>query len=217
MTRREKIDEINLKYNKWVIAIHLNNVTYHTIWGYDSLTKNGDTKLLIDQKKNILLFKTKQGPVEAILTTSIPIFDEDNLTSWGQEILDIVNSYEGESINNLDHLQSIIEGFNFENIDILTPEDAQSIIDFINLFTDYAEQISDPSLLILWNNPSIKSFWEYMYNQFFWTIPSDELKAKQVEILENYKADSCKKALMDMLAVFKSRLVVFSNLHDHES
>ncbi|WP_421830339.1 hypothetical protein [Larkinella sp.] len=211
MTRREKIDEINLKYNKWVIAIHLNNVTYHTIWGYDSLTKNGDTKLLIDQKKNILLFKTKQGPAEAVLTYSIPIFDTENSTNWAQEILDIVNSYEGESINNLDHLQSIVERYTFDNIDCIAPEDAQNIVDFVNLFTDYADQIGDPSLLILWNSPAIKSFWEYLYNQFFWTIPADELKEKQAEILENYQADSCKKALIDMLAVFKSRLVVYSN------
>ncbi|WP_138990705.1 hypothetical protein [Larkinella sp. C7] len=206
----EKIDEINIKYNKWVIAIHLNNVTYHTIWGYDSLTKNGDTKLLLDSKKNILLFKTRHDSITAVLTTEIPVFDTEKTTNWAKEIQKIVNLYEDESVNNLDHLQSIIERFNFENIDNIAPEDAQNIVNFVNLFTDYADQIGDSSLLILWNNPAIKSFWEYLYNQFFWTIPADELKEKQAEVLENYKADACKKGLMDMLAVFKSRLVVYS-------
>ena len=49
-----------------------------------------------------------------------------------------------------------------------------------------------------------------MYNVHFWTVPTDELKIKQEELMKDHNTEECKQALQEMLEIFKGRSVVIS-------
>ena len=213
MGYENKIDAINQSYNKWLISFRIANITYFTVWGYDSTVdvRENSTKILIDKNNKVLLFLNPQMVFDAILTNTTPLFDGEQLRDWATSMRSVTTVEPNEPTFDLDYLALLInESVRFNNIEDIDPKIAKGLIEIISLISDFAEQIKDAYLENLWENPSIRAFWEYLYNAHFWTIPADELKIQQKVLMQDYNGEDCKKALQKMLEIFRVRLVIIS-------
>ena len=207
MKKSEKTEEINVKHEKWLITFQLNTLVYYSVWGADS-TDDGNDKLWIDDQQRILLIADPAKLIDAIISKALPTFDTENLMSWALEHNVNKSSFKDNFLTNFDTLIRKADSIKYDNLQKINPKVASDIVNFINLFGDYAYQTKDDFLLKIHSNPSVRIFWEFMYDAYFWTIPPEELKERQEELLRGYDAGQCKEALQEMIRVFTSRFLV---------
>ncbi|WP_018619221.1 hypothetical protein [Spirosoma luteum] len=209
MKKSEKTEEINLKYEKWLIAFKLNTLVYYSAWGADSTDDRND-KLWIDDQQRILLTEDSTKSIDAIISKALPAFDAENLTNWALEHKVNKSSFKDSALTNFDNLIRKVDIIRYDNLHKISPKVASDVVNFINLFGDYTYQTKDDFLLKIHSNPSVRIFWEFMYDAYFWTIPPEELKERQEELLRGYDAGQCKEALQEMIRVFISRFFIIS-------
>ncbi|GAB3882233.1 hypothetical protein [Spirosoma agri] len=204
-----ELEEINVAHNKWVIGFRLEGAQLYSVWGADS-TDSGNDKLWIDEYQNIITFGTFQQPIEAVLTSSLPLFDSDNVHRWASLIMEHGHSNKPTSvyIYDIDRISKQIDQIDFDNLEANSPDLMHELITILNLVGDYVLQIDDKAAMKTWGNSSLRLFQEYMYNAYFWTIPPEELKHKQAELLRNYNAFDCEQSLTKTLLIFRERLQV---------
>ncbi len=207
MKKSEKEEEINVKYEKWLITFQLDTLVYYSVWGADS-TDDGNDKLWIDDQQRILLTVDPAKSIDIILSKALPTFDAENLMNWALEHNVNQSSFKDDSLTNFDTLIRKAASIRYDNLQKIKPKVASDLINFINLFGDYAYQTNEDSLLKIHSNPSVRIFWEFMYDAYFWTIPPEELKERQENLLRGYDAGQCKEGLQEMIRVFISRFLV---------
>lgn len=210
MESDEQRDKINKQYNKWLVAFRLNTLIYYTIWGADS-TDDGEDKLWIDDHQRIILFEDPAKLIETIISKTMLTFDTQSLVNWALKQKEYSFSDEQEALIDLDSLLEQTRFADFTNLITFDAGFAFELVNFINLFGDYASQTNEDFLLKIWRNPSVHSFWEYMYDTHFWTIPAEELRERQEVLLRNYDTDECRNSLNEMTRTYINRsLIVFS-------
>jgi len=79
----------------------------------------------------------------------------------------------------------------------------------LNFVTDFGEQIAHKELMDLWENSSVHSFWEFMYDTYFWSIPAEELADRQGKLLAEYTGELCQQTLQRMLDLFIAHLHIY--------
>ena len=207
MQHEETTNEINRLYSKWLISFRLNNSSFYTVWGADSTDGDND-KLWVDNRERIILFRNPQLLVEAIETMSLATFDTENLINWAlaQKKYDLLTDNVSEY--DFDNLIVQIETINYEDLQSIDSKIAATLVNFVNLFGDYANQTNDNFLLEICKNPSIRILWEYTYNANFWTISEEDLKNKQDDLLRDYDAEECKKTLHKMVSLLIERFLI---------
>jgi hypothetical protein len=209
MESRKETDEVNKKHNKWLIAFRLNTLTHYTVWGADS-TDNYNDKLWVDDCQRIILFRDPSKLIHAIVAKTFPTFDTENLVNWATAHRLYEFSDGNDALFNLDDLLRQAGVIKYDNLHKVDPKVGLDFVNFINLFGDYASQTNEDSLLKIWRNSSVHSFWEFMYTAHFWTIPSEEREERQEALLSDYEADQCKKVVQEMIDTFVNRFLLIS-------
>lgn len=128
------------------------------IWGAD-LSFDSEDYFLIDERKNILLFKSKIEISEFISNEkNYPIiFDKENMIKWNNLISSIriagefdLNILSTDFISGIDKVR------------------AYALIDVFNYIMDYAIQTSDQKLLDILKGRILENLNDYLYDNFFW-------------------------------------------------
>ena len=80
------MDSVSKEHAKWLINIRTSNKSYFTVWGYDSTVEIGgnDTKLLVDENKNVVIYKSYPQVYEAIIEKLVPFFHGEKLQDWAR-------------------------------------------------------------------------------------------------------------------------------------
>lgn len=209
MEIEDELNEVDKKYNKWLVAFRLNTLVYYIAWGADS-TDGDEDKLWIDTSQRIILFEDSTKLFDAIVSKTFPVFDAENLVNWALARRACESSDRDETLIDFDDLIVRAGVTRYDNLQKFDPEVALHLVNFINLFGDYAIQTNDDLLLEIRRNPSVRIFWEFMYDTYFWTIPPEELKERQEALLIGYDAGQCRKALQEMIDMFINRLSIIS-------
>jgi len=163
-------DKASEKFRKYVIEIKFRGISHFTLWGTDS---SGCDRLLLDLKNRLLTFFSISELVQFIKRDrSLPLGFE-NAQLWAAEYTPSTPYYSYD----IDDIKRIISDPNF---DPTKPNagDAFQMINFLNLFGDYAYQTNETKAMSLVENKSIKSFFDLSYNNFFW---KSDGKVKSIE------------------------------------
>ena len=206
------LEEINVSHKKWIIGFRLESTLLYSVWGADS-TDNDDDKLWVDAHQRIIAFSEPQQTIEAVLTSSLLLFDSHNVHRWASSIMEHGYSYKPTSvyIYDIDRISEQIDHIDFDNLAANSPGLMLEFINILNLVGDYVLQIDDKAAIQTWDNSSLRLFREYMYNAYFWTIPPDDLKFRQHELLQNYNVYDCEQSLKEILSTFKKRLQLYDS------
>ncbi len=209
MESENEIDKVDKKYNKWLTAFRLNTLIHYTVWGADSTDGDND-KLWIDDYQRIILFEDPAKLFDAIVSKTFPTFDTENLVSWALARRAYKFSDRDVALTDFDDLIRQAGVIRYDDLQKVDPEVANDVVNFINLFGDYASQTNEYSLVKIWKNSSVHIFWEFMYDTYFWTIPSEELKERQEALLNGYEPEQCRKAMQEMIDTFINRFFIVS-------
>ena len=205
MDTLQRAKQLCIAYEKYLITIRFDEVDYYLVWGADS-TDRGDDKLLVDEEKNILLFRKQPDALTYILEASTPLLDVHKLKEWATASL-TVGTY-SSYLYDLDELRKLVDNDRLRLDEKARREDVLYWVNFINLVGDYAIQINEVYLLKARESESIRSFWEYGYDTFFWTIPEPELTVRQESSLAAFQYAPFKTELLNLLLYIKSCFVV---------
>ncbi|WKN42348.1 hypothetical protein [Tunicatimonas pelagia] len=160
-------DPISDEYRKYVIGICYESTQRYILWATDMSDQNELDKLWLDQQQKILLFDTISQVPQAIISNQYPLFDEKNFLAWANEY----SSFCAYTHYNLDKIKLLV--CNHVDLDSLSHSEAMTIVDFINLFGDYASQQEEdsPDLLSLHQQKSIRTFYDFAYDNYVWDSP----------------------------------------------
>jgi len=200
------IQQISDSYEKFFIEIWVDDCAYHMVWGADS-TDDGNDKLVLDKDNNIVLFGKQADALDYILESPDTLFDGLNLEKWAKS--GIENGTYTNCSFSLSHLLRLIEEDRFINLYKTTQHAGLDWVNFINLVSDYSHQTGNEHLLELRRGSSIDSFWDFIYDTFFWTIPERELAERQKEAVAKFDYLEFKADAMALLNHFKSHLVIW--------
>ncbi len=144
---------------KYLIEFIINGESCKTLWGAD-INDNENDKFLIDSKYDIVIFKSFTRLREYVLSNIV--FDSKNSIEWANQ-----NKIEMEPFYSID-LDEIDEIITYSKEGIFQRDNANNLVDFINLFGDYAFQIENNILLSLFKNTSIQFVLDFNYDTEFW-------------------------------------------------
>lgn len=192
------------KYQKYVIGIRFSNETYfQALWGTDTEDDDED-KLLLNEEGKILLFDGMSQLREYVLKENDSVFvDHGKLRLWAQELCE-ENSY---AEYNLSRISVLINEETFLWTD-LGKEDADSLINFINLYDDYARQSGDKTMIALRRKKDVAMAWEYCYTWFFWRGPDVEKQVYLKEEMADFNFKMFMKNFNEMIVKFEQSCVV---------
>ncbi|WP_420148061.1 hypothetical protein [Spirosoma sp.] len=197
-------DAISGSYGKYFIGIRISGLEKYIVWGEDS-TDNRDDKILLDQSNNVMVFESIPNGLHYILNPNAALFDSQNITDWAKACLSIQPS--SNYTHDLDSIVAKIHSDQFNWLSACKREDCWEILNFIHLISDYAYQIDDAYLLDLYQSESVRLFSDYVYDNYFWTIPEEELATRNDQMAWESHYPQFKQNVIDLINTFRSRSV----------
>lgn len=155
------------KYRRYVVELRYQQQRWYILWGPDLTTRREPDGLLVNRQGQILIFKEIAIVIRYIRQGNFLPYDAINFKRWAQHY-EGAGAYSGSDLDRIDALAtSPIQ------LDQLTKEEAIEIINFINLFGDYAYQreTQDTSLLVLHREHEVRTFFDYVYDNYVWDLP----------------------------------------------
>lgn len=189
------------KYRKYLIQVQLDNTPYYLVWGTDMSDREEKDNLLIDQQQRILLFSSLDQVRDWILKPTSPLFDASNLKAWAETLTKLAV----DSVYDLDYLTALMTSPLKEEQILKSPDISNDLINFINLFGDYAYQLENDELVNLHRQPSIGLFFDYCYDTYFWTIPPEEWQRRHDLFTRTFQFTEFKDAMNRLFAIFIAR------------
>jgi len=189
------------RYQKYLIQLQLDNTAYYLVWGTDLSDREEKDNLLIDSQRRILLFSRVEQIRDWILEPASPLFDAPNLVAWAETLTELTVS----GVYDLDYLASLMTSPLKEEQILQSPDITNDLIDFINLFGDYAYQLDDGELVNLHRQPSVGLFFDYSYDTYFWKSSPDDLQRNHDLFRRAFQFTEFKDAMNRLLAVFIAR------------
>lgn len=169
MSRLETIKDISEKYRKYIIRLILNRKFYYTVYCAE-INEQLTDKILVDKKK-ILCFRRIRDLIDYLTNNKIAGIDYPTMLKWSNKMVNLNPNVDDKTIANctynLDLMRNIYFDPNFE-LSELKKKESLEFIDFINLFKDYADQISYNRYVKLSNNKDIRLVWNFCYDRYFW-------------------------------------------------
>ncbi|MFD1142995.1 hypothetical protein ACFQ4C_17850 [Larkinella insperata] len=191
-------DNQNEFYRKYLIQLNLNAGFFYGVWGTDMSEEEHPDYLLLDHQDRILLVTAGEQLLPLITQGGAKLFDADNLTAWIQSLTD----FTPDAAHDLDYMGSILRSELRQEQILNSPSLTKELIDFINLYGDYAYSLDDDFLVGLHRKPQIRLFFDYCYDTYFWTIPPAELERRQASYLKKFRFAKFKSDMLRMLTVF---------------
>lgn len=150
------------------------------------MTDGEKTKLLINQRKEVLLFKSPTTFLNHI-NRKEGLYDKKNTLKWSKELKKPVRS---DITINIDLLQNAELNF----------EDRKSFSDLINAWSfidDYAYQTEDKKILRICQSKQIKNLFDLSCNLYLWTRIEKNIQ-KNIKVLDREKVIELLGKLYDL-------------------
>jgi hypothetical protein len=194
-------DDVSETYRKYVIKIKLSNGNcYYSLWATDLNDKDFDY-LLVNATNKILVF-SRIVDLLSYIRESGGLIDEDNTKKW-------VSMYKNEKAYSTYDLTSLLPFFD-ETIAIeqYKEENAMELIDFVNLFSDFANQIKSCDLIELRNNENMDTFIDYLYMVFFWDTPDASYELDMKNKIASISLSEVRQLIKKMVYSFENSILI---------
>ncbi len=171
------MEKINEQYGKWIININYDSKIHYMVW-YTDVKDDDKDKFIINESKKIIASESIILLQEFLLKEE-KIADKNNTNKWIHECL------------KLDQAVSILYDLDIVFVSLknklFTHKSLESFVNFVNIFTDYAEQIYYKELLGITSDDDIRDLWEYYYdNILIKKMPKPHIADK---VSSRYKGD----------------------------
>lgn len=196
-------DVISERYRKYAVELCYRKLCVYPLYGADLATQNQDDKLLLDTNGQILTFEDIHQLKQFILSSKSLLFDRGNTILWAKNFA----GKQAYSTYNLDYVLSIVEKkISLKKLDKLQTVE---IINFINLFGDYAYQTRDSTFLTLHQEKNVRTFLGYTYDSYVWDNPK-HATYKSLNELDYLRFDPEEfiSAIRQMVRMFVDRITV---------
>lgn len=197
-------EAISDSYGKYIATIKADDSEGYLVWGEDATDDRKD-KLLLDSTDNVLVFKSTTDVFLYILHSPAVLFDEENTSDWAKACLETqpLSSY----TYNLESTLSLINSGRFRYLQSSAKEECQDVLNLLHLISDYAYQIDNAYLLELYRGEAVSAFSDYVYDNFFWTIPDEELSVRNRQAPWGSFYPQFIQDVTDLVYTFRSRMV----------
>lgn len=192
--------EASQLYQKWIIQIRANRLSkpLYLFWGTD-LTAGDTDKFLVNDAAELVGATGIAQLFQYMKTNRELVIDPMRSLTWLA------------AVEQLDGLQG--EVFDFQAIEEfihgkgLNKQLIQKLIDFINLYGDFADQIEEKAMLELLKQREIKALWDFGYEEIFWKELSSGKEVSAVSLPKlAIDHDALRVAMDKLLAVFFNRI-----------
>ena len=173
-----KHQEISVRYQKWIIEYSSEKYLkpIYFVWVIDAFDNE---KLLITKSRKIIAAKTKSALLNKILELQFRIPDSKRMKKWVNKSLELKKI--STSKYNMKKVESRLTS------NKLKPKDLSSMINFINLFEEYENQIGRKRKDLKSRTRNLDLLWNYYYDQillpnFYDQKESEKKKFREYEI-----------------------------------
>lgn len=197
----KEIDNLSMKYKKYISLIILNNSNYYLISGEDT---EGNDRLLINDKNEILL--SHDILKLANYSRYNKVFDNSNFKKWVNTILPLLKENKHYYYAEFD-LDSIYKNYISSQRNILlnnSRANYNEYINFINLVHDYSLQANSDILIKLINNKYVNLFWEISYDKCLWKKNSSSDNEKG--IFKSFDNNTFRVSIAKIYSIFISNI-----------
>jgi len=194
-------DEISEVYRKYIIKIKLSDQqSFFLLWGTNLANEDMDY-LMLDTHNNIIAF-TKIKDMLKFLRQSDLTIDEQSTKRWAHEY----RSNKAYVTYNIGAMLGMIN--DVEDFKTCDRELASAIINFRNLFSDYAYQVDRKDLLDIHDEVNLNIFIEWVNVSFFWDHPSEDHETEFEKQLVNLDFNKAKRKIKAMVDRFVETLTI---------
>ncbi|UYQ91272.1 hypothetical protein MKQ68_14360 [Chitinophaga horti] len=166
------VNEISEVYRKYLIKYTFGNVGYYSVVGADTSLEDAPDKIMVDQKGDILLFRTPLSLYSFISSHSY-FFDNETLQKWVDR--NNMNAIPYAQIN-LDAL--ISEKILDKNVDVF-----EEIFSVLGMVKDYAQQVQNALLLNILEGEIICQLNDKLADYYLWKEVSELVLCNDVDLI----------------------------------
>lgn len=195
-------DEVSEKYKKYVIELLTSDQRkVYLLWGTDNSNQDFDYVFL--NNDNYINAFSKIETLKKYLEMQEIKVDPLNTKQWAKEH----NSNKPYSIYNLPKVTKVLTpAFNLNK---LNQAIASDLLNFYNLFSDFAYQINDVELLKITKEKNTKIFFDFACNTFFWNSSGVE---KDIKIAaKGFDNSLFVNNYSKMIKVFEERILIIKD------
>lgn len=169
-------ESISEKYRKYLIRIKIKNQTFYSVWGTD-MTSVDEKDFLLVKDSRICLFENSKLIYSYVKKLEeSELIDSQNFSNW-------INRFT---------FNKVYASYNIEKMSIkkfeqlLSKGKVLSIINNINIITDFAQQTSNKELLKIRKKRHLKILWNSIYDNFFWSKKEENKFEYLLKSIEDY-------------------------------
>jgi hypothetical protein len=189
-------DAISEKYRKYTIEVFLGNKYFYLLWGTNLENEDVDY-LLVNESKSILAFLSIPDLVTYVNHANL-LIDPLSTKKWA-------NNYKGDraycTYDLLRIKKTLEKGYSLQEIE---KEEAMSMVDFFNLFSDYAYQTENKFVIDQLEKKDTRLFCDYVYESFFWIKTGKEEEIKGM--VEKINFENFRNEYLQLISLFEKSL-----------
>ena len=164
MTDKEKHPDPSEAYQKYITGFFWCGNLWYALWGAD-FENHEEDKFLTNENQKILLFDNIGILKKYTSKSNVHSFDSENIRKWSLQHKDN-NAYCTFDIDKIKNLANTPF-----TLSCISREDGMEFTHFINIFGDYANQKNDQELLGLHREKDVRTFFDFVYDNFVWEAP----------------------------------------------
>jgi hypothetical protein len=164
--------EISEKYQKWIMKYYSEQHSKPVFftWIIDGSDKNEVDKLLTNKSNKIITAKTEKKLLKKISDSKLKLPDSKRTKKWLKESLKCKKLISVKlDLRNIESKISLNE---------LKVKDLEKIVDFINLYEDYKQQLGKKGDKLKSRKGELIKVWEYFYDEIFFATKKRSNKKK---------------------------------------
>ena len=93
----------------------------------------------------------------------------------------------------------------------MKPKDGIEVVNFINIFNDYAKQVDNEDLLKCYEDKNVSTFFDYVYDNYVWNLPEHRgyHSLNELDYLR-FDEEKFREQVQRMLKLFMDNTVVWN-------
>ncbi|WP_286776772.1 hypothetical protein [Sphingobacterium sp. UBA2074] len=197
-------NNVSEQYRKYIVKIISPfQQSLYLFWGTD-LEKEEDDYLLLDLKDKIIAFLRIQDLLHYVKLPGNILIDNLHSKKWAL----LFKGKMAYKIYDLGRLSTIMK--HWKIIYDIRLDEAMEIIDFCNLFSDYAYQINSDDLIALYENKDLNILLDWVNATYFWKTSDEKYLAELRYRMENLNFLISKDIIIKMLSLFIDHIIILS-------
>lgn len=192
-------DPISERYRKYIVKVKTTfENSYYLLWGTN--LENGEEDYLMLDSENNIVARNRIIALITYIKQKNDLLDPNNTKEWAEEYKRnrAYTSYDLLSINSFLNEVDSVEEYDKDN--------AMALIRFLNLFSDYAYQLSNSAFLKLYNEDNLVIFRNYLNLIFFWKTSEECYVSKLNAQMHDLNFLKVKEIVKEMIFIFENKL-----------